>query len=130
MHDAEEAVCGDTTRIAKSRETAEIGRAVRRRIFESLGIPWPDEQGWAEIKRADNEATLAELKILLPVPEEWGDEKRLAGYSTGKEEGPLEGEGLVRLVMSWWTPAEMIDGIAWKYFIEIFKQLKEKACSS
>jgi len=65
LHDAEESITGDITRIAKNKENVALGDALRGRIFDSLRIPHPTTAQWEEVKRADNDATLAELHTLL-----------------------------------------------------------------
>lgn len=45
---------------------------VERRIFSILGIPWPDEAGWEQIKIEDNRAVMTEARdIMAASPEPW-----------------------------------------------------------
>lgn len=43
-----------------------VEQRLLRVIFESLGIAWPDEDGWAIITRADNAILRAEAQQIMP----------------------------------------------------------------
>lgn len=71
LHDAAEAYLGDVTRPLKrilGEPYARLERAVLERVYEALGLPWPDDAVWALVKREDLTALMTERRDLLPAP--------------------------------------------------------------
>ena len=67
LHDIEEVVVGDTPAHFKSEEQSELGREVRRQMFQALKVPvvTPDSVIWKAVKHADHMARSAEAYVLL-----------------------------------------------------------------
>lgn len=64
LHDAHEAVLGDTVTTWKTPERHKMEDRLQARIYERLGLAWPNEEGAAIIKAADLAALAAEAHVL------------------------------------------------------------------
>lgn len=64
LHDAHESVLGDTVTTWKTPERHKHEDRLQARIYERLGLAWPNEEGAAAIKAADLAALAAEAHIL------------------------------------------------------------------
>lgn len=71
LHDASEAYLGDVVRPLKrivGGVYERLEREVLARVYEALGLPWPDDAVWALVKREDVRALMTERRDLLPAP--------------------------------------------------------------
>lgn len=72
LHDAHEAVLGDTVTTWKTDQRRELEDTLQARIHASLGLPEPGPEALAEVKRADLACLAAEAHILgHPEAEKW-----------------------------------------------------------
>lgn len=64
LHDAHEAVLGDTVTTWKTPERHTLENRLQARIYERLGLAYPTVAGTAAIKEADLQALAAEAHVL------------------------------------------------------------------
>lgn len=61
MHDSDETVTGDIPSPVKSPEQRAFGEAIRRSIYQSIGVPFPTDEEEVVIKAADDAALDGEV---------------------------------------------------------------------
>lgn len=66
LHDAAEVVTSDIPRTMKTDENKELEMRILLRIYDSLGIPFPNDENWADVMEADNRILAAECRLFGP----------------------------------------------------------------